>query len=66
MVVQRSQRGTTPLRESVSIRLLSAMGAVPSCYAVAYCTGTGRNNSGLKNRLAMAAKMIGAKPIRAA
>jgi len=32
----------------------------------AYCIGTGRNNSGLKNRLAMAAKMIGVKPITAA
>ena len=32
----------------------------------AYGIGTGRNNSGLKNRLAMAAKMIGVKPITAA
>ena len=28
--------------------------------------GSGRSNSGLKNRLAMAAKMIGVKPITAA
>ena len=31
-------------------------------YAVAFRTDTGRSNSGLKNRLAMAAKMIGVKP----
>ena len=30
------------------------------------CAETGRSNSGLKNRLARAAKMIGAKPITAA
>ena len=36
-----------------------------SCYALAYA-GTGRSNSGLKNRLARAAKMIGVKPITAA
>ena len=33
---------------------------------VASYARTGRSNSGLKNRLAMAAKMIGAKPITAA
>ena len=32
----------------------------------AYCTATGRSSSGLKNRLARAAKMIGVKPITAA
>jgi hypothetical protein len=31
-----------------------------------YCTGTGRSYCGLKNRLAMDAKMIGVKPITAA
>ena len=31
-----------------------------------YCTGTGRSNSGLKNRLPRAAKMIGVNPITAA
>ena len=31
-----------------------------------YCTGTGRSNLGLKNRLPRAAKMIGVKPITAA
>jgi len=31
-----------------------------------YCTGTGRSNCGLKNRLPRAAKMIGVKPITAA
>ena len=31
-----------------------------------YGAETGRSNSGLKNRLAMAAKMIGVKPITAA
>ena len=30
------------------------------------CTGTDRSNSGLKNRLAIAAKMIGMKPVTAA
>ena len=35
-------------------------------HAVAYRTATGRSNSGLKNRLAIAAKMIGVKPITAA
>ena len=33
-----------------------------SCFALAYGAGTGRSNSGLKNRLPRAAKMIGAKP----
>ena len=33
--------------------------------AVAYRTATGRSNSGLKNRLARAAKMIGVKPTTA-
>ena len=33
---------------------------------VAYCAGTGRNDSVLKKRLARAAKMIGVKPITAA
>ena len=42
------------------------MGASPNCYAVAGRIATGRSNSGLKNRLAMAAKIIGAKPIAAA
>ena len=35
-------------------------------YAVVCWTGTGRSNSGLKNRLSRAAKIIGAKPITAA
>ena len=42
------------------------MGAIPNCYAVGFSTGTGRSNSGLKNRLPMAAKTIGAKPITTA
>jgi len=42
------------------------MGESPRCYAVACGIASGRSNSGLKNRLAMAAKMIGVKPIAAA
>jgi hypothetical protein len=49
-----------------SIDRLGDIGASPKCYAVACSTGTGRNNSGLKNRLAITAKMIGVKPITAA
>ena len=45
---------------------LGDMGASPNCYAVAYGAGTGRSNSGLKNRLPRAAKMIGVKPITTA
>ena len=40
--------------------------SITSLLRSSYCTGTGRSNSGLKNLLAMAAKMIGAKPITAA
>jgi hypothetical protein len=50
---------------SLSIPPLGAMDSGPSCYA-AYSAGTGRINSGLKNRLPRAAKMIGVKPITAA
>ena len=41
-------------------------GREPNCYAVACRIATGRNNSGLKNRLAIAAKIMGVKPITAA
>ena len=37
-----------------------------SCDEVTYGARVGRSNSGLKNRLAMAAKMIGVKPTTAA
>ena len=47
-------------------RLLGAIGSGTSGYALACSAETGRSNAGLKNRLAMAAKIIGAKPITAA
>ena len=47
-------------------RSLTVQGSGASCYALACSVETGRSNAGLKNRLAMAAKMIGAKPITAA
>ena len=49
-----------------SMDALGDMGASPNCYAIATSTGTGRSNSGLKNRLPRAAKMIGVKPITTA
>ena len=42
---------------------LGDMGSNQNCYAI---DGIGRSNSGLKNLLAMAARMIGVKPITAA
>ena len=54
------------LREPLSIGLLGAMTLGPSFYALAGSAETGRSNSGLKNRLPRAAKMIGVKPITAA
>jgi hypothetical protein len=59
--------GKRSLPEDVrSMEGLGDIGASPNCYAVACSTGTGRSNSGLKNRLARAAKMIGVKPITTA
>ena len=44
----------------------SLPGISPPLVRLSYCIGTGRSNSGLKNRLPRAAKMIGVNPITAA
>jgi hypothetical protein len=43
-------------------RLLGAAGSGARSYALADSAETGRSNSGLKNRLPRAARMIGVKP----
>ena len=60
------QRVRSSLWNVLSMEGLGDIGANQNCYAVACGTGTGRSNSGLKNRLARAAKMMGVKPITAA
>jgi len=61
-VPERVRAAPVPIAASHGCRI----GVSITVAQIAYCIGTGRNKSGLKNRLAMAAKMIGVKPITAA
>ena len=62
----RFSGGALPYVLSITVRcnwLLGDRGSGARYNALTCSTGTGRCNSGLMNRLARAAKMIGVKPI---